>query len=85
MPDIPRVVNLWGMKFDGWDVLLGGAIACLFTSVLIHDARTVLLWVAASLGALWIVAVILSNLGFLPSRRNPKQASQHKDGPPGSN
>jgi hypothetical protein len=60
-----------GLKFDGWDVLLGGAIAFLVARVFVHDTPVDLFWVAVVLAILWVIAVILSNLGWLPSRRGP--------------
>ena len=54
----------FGIALDGWEVLLGGGLACVVVGV---AAKTVhfLVWVGIGLIALWVVTVFLVNLGTL--------------------
>ncbi len=59
------------LKFDGWDVILGGAIAFLVARAFVHNTPVDLFWVAGGLTILWIIVTILANLGWIPSKRGP--------------
>lgn len=61
----------FGIVLDGWEVLLGGGIACIVVGAVAKPARF-LLWVGVGLIGLWVIAVILVNMGILPSRPRPK-------------
>ena len=54
----------FGIVLNGWEVLLGGGIACIVVGV---AAKTVhfLIWVGIGLIALWVITVFLVNLGIL--------------------
>ena len=52
-------IEYHGVKFDGWEVVLGAAGAALILAYFLPEARTVLLDIACGLGGLWLVGVIV--------------------------
>jgi hypothetical protein len=61
----------FGIVLDGWEVLLGGAIACIVVGVVAKNVRF-LVWIGVGLIVLWVITVVLVNTGILPSRPRPK-------------
>ena len=64
----------FGIVLDGWEVLLGGGLACVVVGVAANTVRF-LVWVGIGLIFIWVVTVFLVNLGILKptSHRKPKE------------
>jgi hypothetical protein len=58
-----------GFKFDGWDVLCGGALACFIVGGLEGSTRPLVIYIGIGLIALWVISVIMVNLGILDRKR----------------
>jgi hypothetical protein len=58
-------VGIGPVKFDGWEVLLGGGIAMLILGYAIDNAPGFLVPLGVVLLALWLIAVVLVNLGII--------------------
>jgi hypothetical protein len=61
----------FGIVLDGWEVLLGGGIACIVIGVAAKTVRF-LVWVGIGLIVLWVITVFLVNLGVLRTTSGPK-------------
>lgn len=57
------------VKFDGWDVFLGGALAVLIIRYTVHGTPGYLTVVWIGLLVVWIVMTFLVNLGIVPPGR----------------
>jgi cytochrome b561 len=65
-------ISFFGMKFDGWEVLLAGGIACIIAGTQFSQAHTLLMWLGIALVVLWVIAVIVVNT----RSRRPAQPTQ---------
>jgi hypothetical protein len=57
-----------GITFDGWDVLLGGAIACWVVGGWVDNAPGFLVWLGLAHIVVWVVALVLNSAR---ARRGP--------------
>ena len=75
-----KAIKFWGITFTEWEVLLGGGIVCTVVGAVTKGVHF-LLWVGLALIALWVLAVILVNLGILrPVRRKPRKPRKPRKG-----
>ncbi len=51
-----------GVKFDGWEVLLGGAVVALILAFLYRQVQVPLFWISGGLFVVWVVAVVVVNV-----------------------
>ena len=73
-----------GVKFDGWEVLLGGAVVCLIGALTYTKLQVPLFWVSGGLFALWVIMVFVANI-FLQPRPTPNEGGGGALPPAGSN
>lgn len=62
-----------GITFDGWDVLLGGAIACWVVGGWFDNALGFLVWVGFAVLVVWVVAVLWNSAR---AHHGPKSGGQ---------
>lgn len=67
-------IGIGPVDFDGWDVLVGGGIACIVVASTVAGAPPFLLYLGISLIVVWLVATVIVNVraGRQPS---PDQTS----------
>jgi hypothetical protein len=51
-----------GVKFDGWEVLLGGAVVALILAFLYPQVQVLLFWISGGLFVVWVIAVLVVNI-----------------------
>jgi hypothetical protein len=59
-----------GISVDGWEVLLGGGIACIAVGA--AEKMRLLEWIGIGIIVLWVIAVFLVNLGIIGSTSKAK-------------
>lgn len=63
-----------GIALDGWEVLLGGGLACVVVGA--AEKMRVLVWIGIGLIVIWVITVFLVNLGILRPITRKKKAKE---------